>query len=713
MKKLVLAEKPSVGRDIARVLGAKQKINGGLEGPQYIVTWALGHLVSLADPEAYDKKYQKWELQHLPILPEKSKFVVLPETRKQYYAVESLLKRKDVNEVIIATDAGREGELVARLILEKSGVKKSIQRLWISSVTDKAIRDGFKNLKPGNAYIPLYASALARSEADWYVGINATRALTTKYNAQLSCGRVQTPTLSLIAMRDEAIRQFQPKPYYQMKASAFGLNLNWFPNNPQIAFDLTAVEQLSKQLEQNQMTITEAKVKESTIGQPQLFDLTELQRQANTRFGYSAKQTLNALQALYEFHKLVTYPRTDSRYLSSDIVGTLKERLMSLSGSNNRKMASMIIRTGIKAESHFVNNAKVSDHHAIIPTEVSSDGATLGSIEQNIYNMIVARFLAVLLPKAKVAKTEIIATCHGEAFKTSTTATLSPGWYEAEKPDATDKAQIDLTILKKGQTEQPVIVLEKTQTKPPAHFTEATLLGAMENPSKYVTNSKESAILKETGGLGTVATRADIIEKLFSQYVIEKHDQAIKITNKGKQLLELVPKDLKSPSLTAKWEMELASIAQGKTKSAPFINEVKEYTKYIIREIKTADTTFKHDNMTSKKCDICEKPMLEVNGKKGEMLICSDPQCKGKKRLSTVTNARCPQCHKKLKLVGEGEKQMFVCLCGYREKMTTFEKRKKAETKKATKQDVNQFLKKQEKDTTSSFSLLSQLLDDE
>lgn len=712
MKKLVLAEKPSVGRDIARVLGAKQKINGGLEGPQYIVTWALGHLVSLADPEAYDKKYQKWELSHLPILPEKSKFVVLPETRKQYYAVESLLKRKDVNEVIIATDAGREGELVARLILEQSGVKKPVQRLWISSVTDKAIRDGFKNLKPGNAYLPLYASALARSEADWYVGINATRALTTKYNAQLSCGRVQTPTLALIAMRDESIRKFQPKPYYQMKARAFGLNLNWQPANQKIAFELENVEKLANKLEQSNIVISEAKIKESMISQPQLFDLTELQRQANTRFGYSAKQTLNGLQSLYEQHKLVTYPRTDSRYLSSDIVPTLKERLEALSGAQNRKMAASIIRTGIKAESHFVNNAKVSDHHALIPTEVSSDGASLGSIEQNIYNMIVARFLAVLLPKARVAKTEIIATCEGEVFKTSTTATLAPGWYEAEKPDATDKAQIDLNLLKKGQAEQPKITLEKTQTKPPAHFTEATLLGAMENPSKYVTDSKESAILKETGGLGTVATRADIIEKLFSQYVIEKHDQSIKITNKGKQLLELVPTDLKSPSLTAKWEMELAAIAKGKTKSTPFIHEVKDYAKKIIREIKSAETTFKHDNITSKKCDVCGKPMLEVNGKRGEMLICSDPQCKGKKRLSTVTNARCTQCHKKLKLVGEGEGQMFVCTCGYREKLSSFEKRKKAETKKATKQDVNKFLKKQEADTSSSFSALSKLLED-
>lgn len=712
MKKLVLAEKPSVGRDIARVLGAKQKINGGFEGTHYIVTWALGHLVSLADPETYDKKYQKWELQHLPILPEKSKFVVLSETKKQYYAVESLLKRKDVNEVIIATDAGREGELVARLILEKSGVKKEVKRLWISSVTDKAIRDGFKNLKPGNAYLPLYASALARSEADWFVGINATRALTTKYNAQLSCGRVQTPTLALIAMRDDAIKSFQPKPYYQMKAKAFGLSLNWHPNNQGTAFDLTAVEKMSKQLEQKEMIIAEAKIKESLIAQPQLFDLTELQRQANIRFGYSAKQTLNGLQSLYEFHKLVTYPRTDSRYLSSDIVGTLKERLDALSGSTNRRLAAQIIRTGIKAQSHFVNDAKVSDHHALIPTEVSSDGASLGSIEQNIYNMIVARFLAVLLPKAKVAKTEIIAHCDNEVFKTSTTATLISGWYEAEKPDATDKTQIDLNLLKKGQKEQPHITLEKTQTKPPAHFTEATLLGAMENPSKYVTNTKESAILKETGGLGTVATRADIIEKLFSQYVIEKHEQAIKITNKGRQLLELVPKDLKSPSLTAKWEMELASIAQGKTKSMPFIHEVKNYAKKIIQEIKVADTVFKHDNITTKKCDICEKPMLEVKGKKGEMLVCSDPQCKGRKRLSTLTNARCPQCHKKLKLVGEGEKQMFVCMCGYREKLSSFEKRKKADTKKATKQDVNQFLKKQEKDTTSSFSVLSQLLDE-
>lgn len=712
MKQLILAEKPSVGRDIARNVGCHQKIQGGLEGENYVVTWALGHLVSLADPEEYDSKYKQWDLQDLPILPEKEKFTILQSTKKQYYAVAELLKRKDIHQIIIATDAGREGELVARLILEKASISKPIKRLWISSVTDKAIKMGLNNLKNGDDYLNLYASALARSQADWFVGINATRALTTKYNAQLSCGRVQTPTLALIAMRDEAIRSFIPKEYYKMNVEAFGLNFQWQPKNEKIAFNLLEVEKLSDQLKNINVQIKNINVNEKEVNQPQLFDLTELQRQANIRFGYSAKQTLNGLQTLYETHKLVTYPRTDSRYLSEDIVPTIKERLDAISDGNNRKIAAKVIRNGITSKPHYVNDLKVSDHHALIPTEVSRDGAQLGSIEANIYKMIVTRFLAVLLPKARVAKTEIIASCGSETFEVSTTITKIEGWYEAEKSSLITNTKFDLADLKIGKIEKGTISLKKTQTQPKAHFTEATLLSAMENPSSYLTSKTDSKILKETGGLGTVATRADIIEKLFSQFVIEKQSQAIKITSKGKQLLTLVPSDLKSPSLTAKWERELAQIASGTKKRQEFISEVCKYTKQIISEIKADTVTYKHENITLKKCEICNKPMLAVNGKRGEMLVCSDPQCDGKKRISTVTNARCPQCHKKLKLVGSGEREKFVCICGYRESMKSFKKRKGEVSKKATKQEVYKALKQQEKDTESSFSKLSALLDD-
>ena len=325
MKSLVIAEKPSVARDIARVLGCGKKINGAMEGGRYIVTWALGHLVTLDDPEGYDKKYREWKMEHLPMIPKKMELVVIKQTAKQYNAVKTQLYRNDVGEIIIATDAGREGELVARWILEKANCRKPIKRLWISSVTDKAIRDGFAHLKDGRDYNNLYAAAVSRAEADWLVGINATRALTCKYNAQLSCGRVQTPTLAMIAKREEEIRNFRPVDFYGMTVLSGGIQFTWQDKKSGScrSFQQEKMESLLKEVRAGSLTIESIDKTAKKTFSPGLYDLTELQRDANKKFGFSAKETLNIMQRLYENHKVLTYPRTDSRYIGSDVVGTL------------------------------------------------------------------------------------------------------------------------------------------------------------------------------------------------------------------------------------------------------------------------------------------------------------------------------------------------------------------------------------------------------
>ena len=418
MKALVIAEKPSVARDIARVLKCQKSLNGALEGDRYIVTWALGHLVTLADPEDYDKKYKEWKMEDLPMLPDTFRLEVIKQSAKQFQAVKAQLNRQDVDQVVIATDAGREGELVARLILKKTGCKKPLKRLWISSVTDKAIRDGFAHLKDGKDYEPLYDAAMSRAEADWMVGINATRALTCKYNAQLSCGRVQTPTLAMIARREEQIRQFVPKPYYGLSMRAEGVRFQWKDEKSHSAqsFDKERVQKLFDGLKGKEAVISSVKKAPKRTEAPLLYDLTELQREASRRYDYSAKETLNIMQRLYENHKVLTYPRTDSRYLTADILPTIKERLRACSIGPYKLLAGRLINQPLPAKPSFVNDKKVSDHHAIIPTEqfVQLDHMTID--ERRIYDLVVRRFLAVLYPACEYEQTAVEATAAGVVF---------------------------------------------------------------------------------------------------------------------------------------------------------------------------------------------------------------------------------------------------------------------------------------------------------
>ncbi|AHX16717.1 MULTISPECIES: DNA topoisomerase III [Bacillus] len=709
-KSVVIAEKPSVARDIARVLKCDKKGNGYLEGSKYIVTWALGHLVTLADPESYDVKYKKWNLEDLPMLPERLKLTVIKQTGKQFNAVKSQLLRKDVNEIIVATDAGREGELVARWIIDKVKLNKPIKRLWISSVTDKAIKDGFANLKPGKAYDNLYASAVARSEADWYIGLNATRALTTRFNAQLNCGRVQTPTVAMIASREDEIKNFKAQTYYGIEAQTMEkLKLTWQDaNGNSRSFNKEKIDGIVKSLDKQNATVVEIDKKQKKSFSPGLYDLTELQRDANKKFGYSAKETLNIMQKLYEQHKVLTYPRTDSRYISSDIVGTLPERLKACGVGEYRPFAHKVLQKPIKPNKSFVDDSKVSDHHAIIPTEGYVNFAAFTDKERKIYDLVVKRFLAVLFPAFEYEQLTLRTKVGNETFIARGKTILHAGWKEVyenrfEDDDVTDdvKEQI-LPHIEKGDTLTVKLLMQTSgQTKAPARFNEATLLSAMENPTKYMdTQNKQLAdTLKSTGGLGTVATRADIIDKLFNSFLIEKRGKDIHITSKGRQLLDLVPEELKSPTLTGEWEQKLEAIAKGKLKKEVFISEMKNYTKEIVSEIKSSDKKYKHDNISTKSCPDCGKPMLEVNGKKGKMLVCQDRECGHRKNVSRTTNARCPQCKKKLELRGEGAGQIFACKCGYREKLSTFQERRKKESgNKADKRDVQKYMKQQKKE---------------
>lgn len=713
-KTLVLAEKPSVGKDLARVLGCRSKENGYLENGQYIVTWALGHLVTLADPEVYNDNYKNWRLEDLPMLPEKLKLVVIKQTDRQYNLVKKLLTRQEVKEVVIATDAGREGELVARWILEKAGVRKKIRRLWISSVTDRAIKTGFGNLRNGNDYDNLYASAAARAEADWLVGINATRALTCKFNAQLSCGRVQTPTLAIIASREEEIKSFKPRPYYGIIAETEDFKLVWQDGQTKQnrIFDKDRCDIITAALNGKEALVTEVKKTFKKKPAPQLYNLTELQRDANRFFGFSAKETLSIMQGLYENHKVLTYPRTDSRFISSDLVDTLKERVRACAFGPYRSFTGKILKKPLNVSKAFVDDSKVSDHHAIIPTEQHAEWQKLSFKEKQIFDLVVKRFLAALYPPFEYEQTTVTATVGDETFTARGKIVLKEGWkevYANEFEDENEEIGEDerqgeqtLPLLAEGDRLKSLkIEQRKGETKPPPRFNEGSLLAAMENPAKYMAGEDKNLIksISKTGGLGTVATRADIIEKLFNTFLIEKNGSNIHLTSKGRQLLELVPEDLKTPALTAEWELKLEAIAKGALKKEAFVGEMRHYAKSVVGAIKNSKQEYRHDNLTRTKCPQCERYLLEVKAKKGKMLVCPDRECSYRNLVAQATNARCPRCRKKLDLHGSGEGRVFICRCGYREKLTAFEARRKKEGSSVSKKEVSKYLKKQKQES--------------
>lgn len=631
-KTLVLAEKPSVGKEIARVLGCRRALDGGLEGERYVVTWALGHLVELAPPEDYDKTWTKWDLLTLPMLPEQMKTVVIRESSRQFRAVQALMRRGDVSELVIATDSGREGELVARWIMEKAGWKKPAKRLWISSQTDKAIREGFQNLRPAQAYDDLYHSARARSEADWLVGLNVTRALTCKYGAQLSAGRVQTPTLALIVDREEEIRRFVPKEFYTLQVKCQGFSAIWRDKNGQArTFDRAQAERLAAALGGKTGVLTEVRRAYRQTPPPAAYDLTELQRDANKKYAYSAKETLSLMQSLYERHKLLTYPRTDSRYISDDVTATLPERLKSVMVDEYRDLARAILMKRPLQTRFLVNNAKVTDHHAILPTEEQPDLYRLTGPERNIYDLVVRRFLAVLLPPCEYEETKLTLTVDGQTFTARGKIRKEPGWRQAysrftlEEDEETDEDEREqsLPAIRQGDRVQILSARVNTgRTSPPKRYTEDTLLSAMERAGAE--DMPEDA---ERQGLGTPATRASILEKLVQMGFVERRGKQLFPTKDGHNLACVLPEVLTSPQLTAQWETELTAIAKGQADPEGFMAGIAEMTRGLIANYsqisEDAQKLFQAERVLIGKCPRCGESVYE--GKKN--YYCGNRSC--------------------------------------------------------------------------------------
>ena len=686
MKSVVLCEKPSVARDIARNLGAKNNKNGCLEGDKYIVTWALGHLVTLQTPDKY-KEFSNVSLENLPMIPKYMKTEIIKKTFKQYKIIETAVNRNDVNEVIIATDAGREGELVARYILEKANCKKKVKRLWISSVTDKAIKDGFKNLKAGDDYLGLYYSGVARANADWLVGINASRALTLKYNASLNCGRVQTPTLQMVFEREEKIKSFVPREYYTFEAVVDGIRFNCGESE----YNITKAEKFVSDNKNKTINFDKVEVKIKTSIPKPLYNLTDIQQAASALFGLSPKQTLNIIQRLYESHKVLTYPRTDSRYLTTDMKNTLADRLRAI-GGDYKEITAKLLREKDFNTKRIINNSKVSDHHAIIPTEQKPNYMSLSDTELKIYNLIVKRFLENLLPDYKYEETSYSFKLDNKVFTAKSTKVIQLGFKELSRSEIEDK-KISFSTK---EFSLDSLQYNKKQTTPPSYYTEGSLIYAMENPFEFVDDDNERKILKQTNGIGTVATRADILEKLFTNDYLVLDNGRIKTTNKAKQLLNLVPKNLKSPSLTATWEKQLDNIAKNKLSKDKFLKDIKDYTRECILEIKDSQDKFKHDNISGKKCEECGSYMLEVDKKGTKMLKCSSPTCRNRKVISRLTNLRCDNCRKKMTLFGSGENSTYRCVCGNSLKQKEVDKRIKNNKKdKASRVDMKKYMKQE------------------
>ena len=686
MKSVVLCEKPSVARDIARNLGAKNNKNGCLEGDKYIVTWALGHLVTLQTPDKY-KEFSNVSLENLPMIPKYMKTEIIKKTFKQYKIIETAVNRKDVNEVIIATDAGREGELVARYILEKANCKKKVKRLWISSVTDKAIKDGFRSLKDGNDYLGLYYSGVARANADWLVGINASRALTLKYNASLNCGRVQTPTLQMVFEREEKIKNFVPRDYYTFEAVVNGIRFNCGESE----FDFSKAQKFVNDNKNKTINFDKVEIKIKTSFPKPLYNLTDIQQVASTLFGLSPKQTLNIIQRLYESHKVLTYPRTDSRYLTTDMKNTLADRLRAIGGDYKEITAKLLHEKDFNTK-RIINNSKVSDHHAIIPTEQKPNYMSLSDTELKIYNLVVKRFLENLLPDYKYEETSYSFKLDNKVFTAKSAKVIQLGFKELSRSEIEDK-KISFSTK---EFSLDSLLYNKKQTTPPSYYTEGSLIYAMENPFEFVDDDNERKILKQTNGIGTVATRADILEKLFTNDYLVLDNGRIKTTNKAKQLLNLVPKNLKSPSLTATWEKQLDNIAKNKLSKDKFLKDIKDYTRECILEIKDSQDKFKHDNISGKKCEECGSYMLEVDKKGTKMLKCSSPTCRNRKVISRLTNLRCDNCHKKMTLFGSGENSTYRCICGNSLKQKEVDKRIKNNKKdKASRVDMKKYMKQE------------------
>ncbi|HEY4554264.1 MAG TPA: DNA topoisomerase 3 [Bacillaceae bacterium] len=644
----------------------------------------------------YNPQYKTWKMEDLPIIPDHMGLKIIRQTTSQFKGIEHLAKRNDIKEMIIATDAGREGELVARWIIDKIRWKKPLKRLWISSQTDRAIKEGFQQLKPASQYDSLYKSAVCRAEADWLIGLNVTRALTVKYDDPLSAGRVQTPTLSMIMEREKEIQSFVPKEYWTIQAKVGLLEAAWEQNGEKRLFSEEKAKQIAEKADGQKAIVTKADKKEKTEQQPLPYDLTELQRDANRRFGFSAKKTSNVLQGLYEQHKLVTYPRTDSRYLTSDMEQTMFDRLGALQSAYKEEVLPALKQKGKVMAKRVFNNEKVTDHHAIIPTDERPVLSDLSPDERKLYDIIVRRFLALFYPASRFETIHVTFDAAGESFSARETIMVEQGFRAVTGKAEDDEYTLNrLSNVQKGQSfTVQNLAMSKRLTEPPQRYNESDLLARME---KY--------------GLGTPATRADIIEKLLSSEAIDRQNNRLHPTPKGKQLYDLVNEELKSPQLTAKWEAELEAIARGKGKPDAFLQNIRQQTKQLVSEIKKSERSYKAHNLTGSKCPECSSLMKEVKGRDGRMLVCSNRECGFRKRKDPkLSNKRCPQCHKKMEIHNGKAGTYFQCRrCNLVEKA---DKQKKAVTKKEERQLLKKYSGEKESFGNSLADALKAALED-
>lgn len=587
-KILVVAEKPSVGRDYAKVLGCREKGDGCLIGEQYVVTWAIGHLIELCEPQSYNEKYKHWNLQDLPIIPQPMKLQVIRGSGKQFQIVRKWMNSKEIDRIICGTDSGREGELIFRYIYQQANCQKPFDRLWVSSMTEEAITRGFQTLKDGHAYDSLYESARCRSEADWLVGINGSRAYTIQYDTLLSIGRVQTPTLAMIVRRQKEIDDFAPQDYYEVRLQhekGQKFTSVWFHLEPDGKTRNTHIEEIGRAEQICRITqeagkarvldITRSKKKQQP---PLLYDLTELQRDGNRKYGFSASKVLSIAQDLYEKHKLLTYPRTDSRYLSDDMKDTVRNTLHAINIPEFHSALMGIPQ--LNFTKRIIDNSKITDHHAIIPTPKKPDLTKLSEEEAKIYRLVAWRLIEAFYPAYEYEMTEVILTAADQLFLAKGKTVTQPGYMALRKEETGGEAQ--LPELTKGE-EIPILSAkaEKKQTQPPKPFTEATLLTAMEYTGKYI---EEEALREQMDklSLGTPATRAAIIERLLKVGYIRRKGKALTPTDKGKALISILPDQLKSPEMTGKWEKALDKIYQGGMQPQRFMQSIYRYVQFIV-----------------------------------------------------------------------------------------------------------------------------------
>ena len=637
MKKLVIAEKPSVGREIAKNLGCFSREKGFTEGSEYIVTWALGHLVELADPQHYSESWKRWSLKELPMLPEHLDQVIIDESKEQFDVIDSLLKRSDIESVVIATDAGREGELVARWILKMAGYEGKMERLWISSQTEKAIKEGFENLHPASDYDNLYQAASCRAAADWYVGMNVTRALTCFYDAKLSSGRVQTPTLALMTKREDEIEAFEGKYYYTARGD-FGLfSASYYPEENTIRFTDDATAEEMKEWKDKSGKVSSLVTEEKSDPVPQAYDLTELQRDANIMLGFSAKETLDTLQRLYEVHKIVTYPRTDSRYITQDIVPTLPERIKALKNTIFSRQVDEYLENGFRSDNpRFVNDSLVSDHHAIIPTEETVHPEKLSADENKLWQLIALRFLEVIGEDYQYKTTVCTVDVDGKAFKTRLTIPSRKGYRSVSESAGlktasmlTEDSENSFILMQMKEGDEVTlssVKIRKNVTTPPERYTDATLLSAMEHAGRFVEDDALKANLGN--GLGTPATRADMIEKLVQNRYVERDGKYFVPTAKGREVVRLAPEVLRSPELTGVWEGRLEKISKGKEDPDLFIRDIKKMAADLVKEVERSDKVFSPKFKDTKKCPYCHSDMMKAVDADGSVhYICQKLSC--------------------------------------------------------------------------------------